>query len=265
MSALRDHTQRILSSGKKGLAPFFTAGYPDEETFLDLVAAATRAGADMLEIGVPFSDPVADGPVIQASSQKALEECISLEKVLALTEKVSHSSSAALVLMGYLNPFLRMGIDQFAKRAKEAGAHGVIIPDLPLEESLETREILAAKDITLVDLIAPTTSEARAAKMAECSDGFIYLVSLTGVTGVRSSVASDLGSFVQRVRAHTTLPLYVGFGVSDSGMARDTVRHADGVIIGSAIVKLIDESKSKNEAIEKVESFLTGIRQAIDA
>ncbi|MFH1999945.1 MAG: tryptophan synthase subunit alpha [Planctomycetota bacterium] len=262
---LQEKTQSIRSAGRKGLAPFFTAGYPDEDGFIELIKAATRAGSDMIEIGIPFSDPIADGPVIQASSQRALEQGMSLKKALALTEKVSHITSAALVLMGYLNPFLQMGIDSFARHAKQAGASGVIVPDLPFEESKEIRGKLGEQGLTLIDLVAPTSSNERIAKMAGGFDGFLYLVSLTGVTGVRKSMEPNIKAFVNRVRAYTELPLYVGFGVSDKEMARETVRHADGVILGSALVKIINNVENRGQAIDNVEAFLSGVRAAIDS
>ncbi|MBU0755979.1 MAG: tryptophan synthase subunit alpha [Planctomycetes bacterium] len=264
MTDLCEQTRSIRDRGRKGLAPFFTAGYPDENTFLQLIEAASRAGSDVIEIGIPFSDPIADGPLIQASSQEALARGMTLDRVLALTGKTAARTSAALILMGYFNPVLQMGPASFANQACAAGAGGAIIPDLPLEEAGEVRETFRKEGLTLVDLVAPNSGEERIARIARTARGFLYLVSVTGVTGVRKNLSHDLGDFVGRVRAHSDLPLYVGFGVSDAEMAANTVKHADGVIIGSALVRIIRSAKSPPEAVTRVEQFLNTIRTAID-
>ena len=232
---LRDQAQAMKARGEKGLVPFLTAGFPDEETFLDLLGAASDAGCPVIEIGIPFSDPIADGPIIQESSKVALENGMSLRRALALAKKASQTSSATLVVMSYFNPILRMGIEAFARAAADAGIGGVIVPDVPLEESTELRRELARCGAAFIDLIAPTSGTRRIQRITAAADGFVYLVSVAGVTGMRSSLSSDLGGFVSRVRAHTDLPLYVGFGVSTPEQAREASRHADGVIVGGFI------------------------------
>ena len=177
--------------------------------------------------------------------------------------RASEKTPAALVVMSYVNPILRMGLERFAGVARDSGISGVILPDVPLEESSEIRRTLADVGITFVDLIAPTSSARRIERITHVADGFLYLVSVAGVTGVRGSVSKDLGEFVGRVRAKTELPLYVGFGVSDGRVAAEVTRHADGVIIGSAIIRIVESSTSGEEAVENVRSFLEDVKRAI--
>jgi tryptophan synthase alpha chain len=247
---LRELTQSMKSAGEKALVPFFTAGYPDEETFRLLLDRASRKGCRIVEIGIPFSDPIADGPIIQESSRHALENGISLRKALSLVEQAAQASSTAFVLMSYANPILRMGLERFAHLARSSGVLGVIIPDVPLEESAQFRQVLQAEGVTLVDLVAPTSSCERIGCIAGAAEGFLYLVSLTGVTGIRSALTAHLGGFVSRVRAQTDLPLYVGFGVSTREQAVEVAKCADGVIIGSALIKIIQSSPSNGEAVD---------------
>jgi tryptophan synthase alpha chain len=259
---LKEHTKKLKSQGGKALAPFFTAGYPDAPTFLALIEAAEAAGSNLIEIGIPFSDPIADGPVIQASSCTALQQGMNLEKVLDLTREAKRRTDAALLLMGYCNPILRMGVDKFAHEAKNAGATGVIIPDIPLEESEAMRRAL--NGLTFVDLVARTSSQERIEKITALADGFLYLVSVTGVTGGRTAGEQELENFVNRVREHTDLPLYVGFGISTPEQAQETARHADGVIIGSALIRLIQDATSRDDAVIRVKRFLKETREAIN-
>jgi tryptophan synthase alpha chain len=260
---LRELTRSMREAGEKALVAFLTAGYPDEETFLRLLDAASRAGCQIIEIGIPFSDPIADGPVIQESSKRALDGGMTLRKALALAGRASETNPSALVFMSYVNPILRMGVERFAEEASRAGVSGVVVPDVPFEESPDIRCTLGKSGITFVDLVAPTSSEDRVASIAEGADGFLYLVSLTGVTGVRSALSGELGDFVQRVRAHTDVPLYVGFGISGPELAAQAAEHADGVIIGSAIIRIVQSSETSDEAVENVRSFLTDVKRAI--
>jgi tryptophan synthase alpha chain len=261
---LKDRTQSIKARREKALVAFLTAGFPDEGTFLRLIEAASQAGCQVIEVGIPFSDPIADGPIIQQSSKQALENGITLRKALALVEEASKSTSAALVLMSYFNPILRMGLKRFAEIARDSGISGVIVPDVPLEESAEIRSTLRDHRITLVDLVAPTSGADRIQRISEAADGFLYLVSVAGVTGVRSALSNDLPDFVGRVREQTDLPLYVGFGVSTAEHARIAARSADGVIVGSALIKIAYESRMKDEAVGKVGEFLRDMKQAIN-
>jgi tryptophan synthase alpha chain len=269
---LHDLTGDMNSGGEKALVPFLTAGYPDEQTFLELLRAAAKAGCRIIEIGIPFSDPIADGPVIQASSEQALANGITLDRVLALTAEAVRSTSAGFVLMGYVNPVLRMGVEIFADRAREAGALGAIIPDVPAEESGRIRQTFCERGLAFVDLVALTSSRERIAAITESAEGFVYLVALKGVTGARASTANNianntannLGAFVSRVRDKTDLPLYTGFGIADRDGAVRAVRHADGVIIGSALIRIIQSARTKKEAVSQVGGFLEDIHQAIN-
>jgi len=260
---LDEHTKGLRDSGRKALVAFLTAGYPDEQTFVEMVKAASRAGCDIIEIGVPFSDPIADGPVIQESSTKALEQGITLKRCIELAGELSSEISPPLVFMSYVNPILRMGIDRFAQGAKSAGVSGVIVPDVPLEESEEMRSVVGEFGLTYIDLLAPTSNDERVEAIAAQAAGFMYLVSVTGVTGVKSPEAGDVSRFVERVRERTELPLYLGFGIASAAQARSACESADGVIIGSALIKMAQTAET-GKAPKKIETFLREVRSAID-
>lgn len=261
--SLTDVAAKRKESGDKALVAFLTAGYPDEETFLSLVRAASQAGCEIIEIGIPFSDPIADGPLIQASSKQALDNGITLERCFELTGKLSSEIPTPLVFMSYYNPILRMGFDRFTECATASRLSGLIVPDVPIEESGDIRQVLEATDVTYIDLIAPTSSDDRIARITDAASGFLYLVSVTGVTGVRSPEANALASFVGRVRRRTATPLYVGFGIADADRAREAVRFCDGVIIGSALIKLIQTASSTQDAVASVGDFLAGVKSSI--
>lgn len=256
-------TQRLKERGCKTLIAFLTAGYPDEETFVELVRAADRSGCDAIEIGVPFSDPIADGPLIQESSRVALERGMTLTRALGLAADLEREISAPLVLIGYYNPILKMGVERFADAAVDSGVSGVILPDVSFEESDAVRPFFDERDIAYIDLVAPTSSDRRIERIVARSRGFVYLVSVTGVTGVRSPDARDLEAFVLRVRPKTDLPLYVGFGITGPRKAQEAAAVSDGVIIGSALVRRIQAAASREEAVYRVETFLSEVCAAI--
>lgn len=257
---LTELTTEAKAAGRKALVPFLTAGYPDETRFLELLRSADRAGATAIEIGIPFSDPMADGPIIQTSSRIALEQGMSLKRALALTAEISGELDAALVFMSYVNPLFSMGIERFASVARDAGVTGVILPDLPCEEAGEVHPRLTDAGIARIDLLAPTSGQARAARIARAAEGFIYMVSVTGVTGVRSAGADNLADIVASIRAATDRALYVGFGVSTPQQAAEVARYADGVIIGSALIRMMQETQS----VSAVEEFLEEVERALD-
>ncbi len=261
---LDDITHTMRDEGAKALVPFFTAGYPDEQTFLRLLDGAAQAGCRLIEVGVPFSDPIADGPVIQASSQEALAGGMTLNRSLELCAEASQRTGAGLVMMGYINPVLRMGLETFASRAAKSGVVGVIIPDVPLEESPDIRRTLAEAGLTLIDLVAPTSGPERTARIAAVAAGFLYLVSVTGVTGSQVEFGRALAAFGAEVRQHSDLPLYVGFGVSNRDQARQICSWADGVIIGSALIRLVQTATDNDEAVATVAEFLTDINRALN-
>ena len=253
----------IRSRGKKAFIPFFTAFYPSPELFRELLLTADEEGSDFVEIGIPFSDPLADGKMIQHSSHWSLERGFSLPRLLEEVARIKEEVNTSLILMSYLNPIVARGIEKFGRELKEAGVDGVIVPDLPLEESFPLKEVLSANGIDLIYLVAPTTSEERIRRIGDQSSGFIYLVSLTGVTGVRDKLPQDLVCYVERVRKATPKPICVGFGISNAEQAKRVAELADGVIIGSAIVSLIKGREEEKEVLQEIRAFLKSLRRVI--
>ncbi len=257
--------------------PYLTLGYPQQESALALVPALVEGGADLIELGVPFGDPLADGATIQAASQKALENgmtlALCLEQVATLR---AQGASVPLVLMGYYNPILQMGIERFARRAGEAGVDGTIVPDLPPEEAGELRTALLNRGIDLVFLLAPTSDQARMDTVARQASGFLYLVSLVGVTGARERLPAGLEAFCDRVRAACTrasrtragidLPLAVGFGIGTPEQAARVARIADGVIVGSALIRAIGAAtEAGQDPALAARDFVRSLRSGIDS
>jgi tryptophan synthase alpha chain len=230
--------------------PYFPLGYPDFDTSIDVIEALAKNGADLIEVGLSFSDPLADGPVIQKATQIALEHGITVKKSLAaVAELRKRGVTIPLILMGYFNPMLAYGLEKFIRDAREAGADGFIIPDLPLEEAEEFQFING--DLPLIQMLAPTSPNERMEMIARNAKGFIYLVSVTGVTGARTSISDGLGDLIQRVREHTSVPVCVGFGIGTPEQAKQVGMLADGVIVGSACVKTIGESKTPVESAQE--------------
>ena len=230
--------------------PYFPLGYPDIETSIDVIEALAKNGADLVEVGLSFSDPLADGPVIQQATQVALEHGVTVKKsIAAVAELRKRGVTIPLVLMGYYNPVLAYGLTAFIADARTAGADGFIIPDLPLEECAEFEAV--AGDLPLIRMLAPTTPPERMEKVAREARGFIYLVSVTGVTGARSTLAEGLGGLVNRVREHTSIPVCVGFGIGTPEQAGEVGQMADGAIVGTACVKTIGGSDNPVEAASK--------------
>lgn len=221
--------------------PYFPLGYPDLDTSIEIIEALAKEGADVIEVGLSFSDPLADGPVIQHATQVALRNGITVQaSMLALRELRRRGVTIPLVLMGYYNPLLSYGLERFAHTARQEGADGFIIPDLPMEEAGEFEPLTGG--LPLIRMLAPTTTDDRMEAIARPARGFIYLVSVTGTTGVRASVFEGLGDLITRVRAYTAIPVCVGFGIGTPEQAREVGAIADGVIVGSACVRAIGES-----------------------
>jgi tryptophan synthase alpha chain len=262
MSTLERACRTRRTRGERALVPFVTAGFPDERTSLELLVECGRRGCEVVEVGVPFSDPVADGPVIQHASQVALANGMTLSRALALVRDVA-ADGILPVMMTYLNPVLRFGFTRFAREAAAAGCAGVIVPDLSVEDAAPLREALLDHGVALVDLVAPTTPDDRLRRIAGAAGGFLYLVSVTGVTGTHGASAERLAPFVGRVRHHTDLPLYVGFGIDGPERARDAAAHADGVIVGSALIRRLDGGPDRATCVANALALVDHIRAAL--
>ena len=230
-------------SGQQALAPFLTIGFPDVPTSESLARAVLESGADMLELGVPFSDPLADGPTVQMTSHRALQNGVTLPVCLDVIRNLrSAGVEAPLIPMGYYNPYLRYGLDRFLDDASEAGVDGMIVPDLPTEEAGLLSEMAGKRDIHLIPLLAPTSSDDRIRDACESAGGFIYCVSVTGVTAARASLSGQVSQLVGRIRRHTDLPVLVGFGVSRPEHLREISEFADGAVVGSALLNAVNDA-----------------------
>jgi tryptophan synthase alpha chain len=251
---------RLRAAGEKALIPFITAGDPDLATSEQLIHALVEAGADIIELGVPFSDPMADGPTIQAASERALRAGTSLAAVLQLVARVRCNTNVPIVLMGYFNPVFRYGAERFAHDAAAAGVDGVLLVDLPPEEAGEIRAALQAAGLRLITLLAPTTPPERRARLAAAGEGYLYYVSMTGVTGSRAVDALAIAEEVADLRAHSPVPVAVGFGITTAADAAAVGRFADGVVIGSALVRIIESCGASSELLPEVRRFIAGLK-----
>ena len=247
----------------KMLVPFLTAGYPSLSEAMELVSVAEASGADMVEIGLPFSDPLADGPEIQFSSHQALAGGISTASIFDQVQKARQRTNIPIVFMGYYNPLLARGQERFLADTASAGVDGLIIPDLPVEEGESFKKTCDSHDLSTIFLVAPTTSEARIRKIDRFSTGFVYAVTVTGVTGTGKVFDRSTDNYLKKLRSILKNRFVAGFGVSSADNARRLVSASDGVVIGSAIVKIIRDSKNKKERRQRIEKFLTSIRKAI--
>jgi tryptophan synthase alpha chain len=242
---------------RPALVAYLTCGDPDLRTTREVALAAISAGAEVIELGVPFSDPVADGPVIQRASERALHNGVSLKDVLKLAKEIRSESDAGLIVFSYLNPIIRMGVGKFAEASADAGIDGALVTDLPVEEADEYLDQMRKRALATIFLAAPTSTDARLKAIAQASTGFVYAVSRTGVTGARKELTEDAQTLVQRLRKVTKLPVAVGFGISASDQFASVGQYADAAVIGSAIVQTIERSPGKEaqavaEFIERV-------------
>ncbi|HAV77869.1 MAG TPA: tryptophan synthase subunit alpha [Anaerolineae bacterium] len=251
----------IAFKNKPIFMPYFPLGYPDLDTSIDVIEALAKNGADLIEVGLSFSDPLADGPVIQHATQIALEKGITVKKSLAAVKELRRRGvDIPLILMGYYNPMLAYGLEKFVRDAKEAGADGFIIPDLPMEESDEFVGLSHDSPLPLIPMLAPTSSPERMEMIARKAKGFVYLVSVTGITGERKSLSEGLGELIAQVREHTSAPVCVGFGIGTPEQAREVGEMADGVIVGTACVRTIGGSKSP---VETAREFARSFREML--
>ncbi|MHB8907654.1 MAG: tryptophan synthase subunit alpha [Syntrophales bacterium] len=255
----------LKKANRKAFVAYLTAGDPEMETTAELIPALEAAGVDVVEIGVPFSDPTADGPAIQAASQRALARGATLAKILAMLAGLRRTSAIPIVLFGYYNPILSYGPEKFAADAAAAGVDGILVVDLPPEEARELRRFTDPAGLAFITLVAPTTDPARARKLLRGATGFVYYISITGVTGTAVPRPDDVRRDVERLRGMTALPLAVGFGISTPDQAAAIAPLADGVVVGSALVRLIGEKGAAGDLIPAAAAYASTIRRAIDA
>ena len=246
---------------KKAFIPFFTCGDPDIETTKKLIYEAVKNGADLIELGIPFSDPTAEGPVIQDATMRALEGGMTTDIVFNLVEEIRSDITIPLVFMTYANVVYSYGIEDFVIRCNKVGIDGIILPDVPYEEKGEFQPICSKYGVDFISFIAPTSKE-RIAMIAKEAEGFLYIVSSLGVTGTRSKITTDLGSIIKEVRKNTDIPCAIGFGISNPKQAKDMSLIADGVIVGSAIVKQI--AAKGRDSVENIGQFIKEMKQAIE-
>jgi tryptophan synthase alpha chain len=252
----------LRDAGELGIVTYITAGDPTLDATLKFILALAEAGADVIELGVPFSDPLADGPTIQRASERALKAGTTLAGVLDLVRRIRQSSQVPLVLFSYYNPILQMGLEKFANAAVSAGADGVLATDLTPEESEEYRRILAGHHLDTIFLGAPTSTDERLAKIAACSSGFLYLISRTGVTGAKDALPDDLPALLRRARSVTQLPIAVGFGISLPGHVSVLGGLADAAVVGSALVSEIEKAPSVDAAVAALSVRIRGLKEA---
>jgi tryptophan synthase alpha chain len=263
LSYLKSYLDDKIKNGEKILSIYLTAGFPTVDATLPLLETITSAGADIIEIGVPFSDPLADGPTIQQASQVALRNNISLPKIFEIISDLKIKHDIPVLLMGYCNPFLQFGWERLARSAEDSQISGFIIPDLPPEESGAVKPIFQQKEIDLIYLAAPNTPPERLRQIEQLSNSFIYAVSLTGVTGTRDKLPDQTKDFLIRLRQISKKNILVGFGVSNSATAQNLVHYCDGVIIGSAIIKLIQNSPEPADAKKRIFDFIKKVKGSL--
>ena len=263
MTRIADTFAQLRARGEVGLIPFITAGDPDIETTFALVHEMARQGADIIEIGVPFSDPMADGPTLQRAAERALQHGTSLTHVFELVRRLRRSLTIPILLFGYYNPIWRYGGERFATDARQAGVDGVLCVDLPPEEAEELKRETDRYDLDMIFLLAPTSSLDRAQRVLTRARGFIYYVAVTGVTGVRATLPADLSDMVRRIRAISPVPVGVGFGISSAEHAVQVAGVADAAIVGSAISQVIEQSLGQPDLVPRVGALVAELKTAL--
>jgi tryptophan synthase alpha chain len=256
MTRIAEVFQNLKSQNSKGFIPFITAGDPDLKTTEQLLLELGRIGSTVIELGIPFSDPMADGPVIQRASERALKHQFGLEEVLEMVRNVRRQIQTPIILFSYFNPLLQFGLERLAKAAGDAGVDGVLVTDLVPEEAVEFASHLRAHDLDMIFLVAPTSTDERLKLVAKVASGFIYAVSRRGVTGQQQQVSRDAEELVSRMRRYSNLPVAVGFGISSPAQVADTWRYADAAVVGSAIVEEIEKLETSKELVPQVIKFV---------
>ena len=259
MGRIADSFTTLRRAGKKGFIPFITAGDPDLSTTEKLLVILAHSGATLIELGVPFTDPMADGPVIQRASERALRNNFGLQEILDTVARARKQVDVPIILFSYYNPLFQFGLKRLAESAKNAGLDGVLVTDLSPEEAGEFQSELRACDLDMIFLVAPTSTDERLKLVAERASGFIYAVSRAGVTGTRETVSAEAEKLVNRLRKFSELPVAVGFGISSAAQVADVHRYADAVVVGSAIVAEMERLGDSPEMVKGIEEFLTGL------
>jgi len=260
MTRLQSTFARLRDERAPGLVTYITAGDPDLDRTAGILRALDRAGADVLEVGVPFSDPLADGPVIQRATERALASGTTLSGVLDLLRELRTDIAAPVVIFSYANPILRLGAEQFADRAREAGVDGVLVLDLPIEEADEFRTMLAGRGIDTILLLSPTTTDDRLRRAAALGSGFLYAISRLGVTGARDALAAGAREMVERIRRVSDLPVALGFGISRPDHVREVAQWADAAVVGSALVDVIAREGASRDLNTRVEEYVRWLK-----
>jgi tryptophan synthase alpha chain len=260
MTRIEKQFAQLKAAGRKAFIPYITAGDPTLDLTRDLILALDRAGADVIELGVPFSDPIADGPVIQRATERALHNRVRLRDVLCVGSEIRRQSEIPLLLFSYYNPLLRYGLEKLARDAVDSGFDGVLATDLTVEESTDFMRIMRAAGLNTVFLAAPTSSPDRIRKITAACTGFVYAVSRTGVTGERNELSAMLRGFLQVLRRHTDSPIAVGFGISRPEHVKAVWEEADGAVVGSAIVREIEQNNGRADLVDRVAAFTKWLR-----
>jgi tryptophan synthase alpha chain len=256
---------RLKEKGSGGLIPFVTAGDPNLDVTRELIVELAHCGASIIELGVPFSDPMADGPVIQRSSERALRNKIGLPEILQTVGEARQQTDVPIVLFSYYNPLLQFGVERLAKEAARVGVDGILVTDLAPEEAEGFQEALSAQQLDMIYLVAPTSTDDRLRMITRRASGFIYAVSRTGVTGTREESSKDSEKLVARVRAVTDLPVAVGFGISNNAQVEEVLRYADAAVVGSAIVAEIEKQAGNGDLVKHVSDFVTSLMEVVSS
>ncbi|MFH2036845.1 MAG: tryptophan synthase subunit alpha [Candidatus Zixiibacteriota bacterium] len=260
MITLNDAFTRTRENNRKALMPFLTSGYPSQTTFIKLMNEMSLSGADIIEVGIPFSDPMADGKTIQYSSEAALKNGIDINITFKMLRQLDDGFNSAVVIMSYFNPIYQFGIGRFFKEATQIGINGLIIPDLIPDEGYEIEQLAKDYDLNLIYLLAPTTNKERQAMILRHSRGFIYLVTMAGVTGARAGLPVNLNELLEEIKELSPIPVCAGFGISKLSQVRDIARYADGVIVGSALIDKIKSAKSEKAIITEIGMFIRHLK-----
>ncbi len=261
MGRIDDAFAKLNQQGSKGFIPYITAGDPTLGATEQILLELAQAGATVIELGVPFSDPMADGPVIQRASERALKNSFGLQDLLDMTARVRKQIDTPIILFSYFNPLLQFGLENLARTARDAGLDGVLVTDLIPEESGEFEAELRANDLNMIFLVAPTSTDERLRLVAEHASGFVYAVSRAGVTGTRETVSAEAEKLVHRMRGFTSLPIAVGFGISNVEQVRDVQRYADAVVVGSAIVAEMERLSAAPDIAQKIGEFTRALNR----